>query len=384
MRKYGKLLLVLAVLAAVPSVASADGLLSGLRQQPAAADATSSSQNQQHAEQVKNALKQARIKGRDIRIEVVDGVVQLSGQVTVPGHRSRAAEACQQIPGISHVENKLQYLQAEQQTASSDTAVQQSAVQNSGGQQTLMQRVVQLRGRQQTPAAQPVVQNSSQSQPAAAQSNQQVAEQIGGALYQAGLQGYDIVINYKNGVATLSGPVGNPAQMAAAEAATSRVPGVQRVVNQLQAPQTIAGRPQPQMAPASFARQAAPAGFRQQAPPVPPQAGMPHPQAGPGGPMMQASASSPMAMAGAGHMSHPNLPSHAWPAYAQYPNSAAVSYPTQYSASAFPYIGPFYPYPQVPLGWRDVRLQWDDGFWHLNFNKQPNVWDTLYSFGGNK
>ena len=375
MRKYGKLLLVLAVLAAVPTVANADGLLSGLRQQPAAADATSSSQNQQHAEQVKDALRQARIKGRNIRIEVVDGVVQLTGQVTVPGHRSRAAEACQKISGITRVENKLQYLQAEQQTAA----------QNSGGQQTLMQRFVKLTGRRQTPAAQsaPVppsepqppamVQDSGQPQPAAAPNNQQVAEQIGGALYNAGLQGYDIIINYKNGVATLSGPVSNPAQMAAAEAATSRVPGVRQVVNQLQVPRAAAVQQQQLMAQASFARQAAP--------PVPPQAGMPQPQAGPGGRMMQASASAPMAMAGAGHLSHPHLPSHAWPAYAQYPNSAAVSYPTQYSASAFPYIGPFYPYPQVPLGWRDVRLQWDDGFWHLNFNKQPNVWDTLYSFG---
>ena len=25
-----------------------------------------------------------------------------------------------------------------------------------------------------------------------------------------------------------------------------------------------------------------------------------------------------------------------------------------------PYIGPFYPYPQVPLGWRKVQLEWDD------------------------
>jgi hypothetical protein len=44
-----------------------------------------------------------------------------------------------------------------------------------------------------------------------------------------------------------------------------------------------------------------------------------------------------------------------------------VTYPKQYSASAWPYIGPFYPYPQVPLGWRKVQLEWDDGWWWLNF-----------------
>ena len=63
----------------------------------------------------------------------------------------------------------------------------------------------------------------------------------------------------------------------------------------------------------------------------------------------------------------PNLPGYAWPSYAAHPNFGAVSYPKQYSASAWPYIGPFYSYPQVPLGWRKVSLEWDDGFWHLDF-----------------
>ena len=62
-----------------------------------------------------------------------------------------------------------------------------------------------------------------------------------------------------------------------------------------------------------------------------------------------------------------NLPGYAWPSYAAHPNYGAVSYPKQYSPSAWPYIGPFYPYPQVPLGWRRVALEWDDGFWHLDF-----------------
>jgi len=53
---------------------------------------------------------------------------------------------------------------------------------------------------------------------------------------------------------------------------------------------------------------------------------------------------------------------------ASYPDYAAVSYPQQYSPSAWPYIGPFYPYPQVPLGWRKVALEWDDGWWFLDFS----------------
>lgn len=75
----------------------------------------------------------------------------------------------------------------------------------------------------------------------------------------------------------------------------------------------------------------------------------------------------PSAPAGAPRYDSPNLPNYAWPGYAAYPNYAALSYPQQYSPSAFPYIGPFYPYPQVPLGWRKVSLEWDDGWWFLDF-----------------
>ena len=67
----------------------------------------------------------------------------------------------------------------------------------------------------------------------------------------------------------------------------------------------------------------------------------------------------------------PCMPNYAWPSYASYPNYAAVTYPRQYSANAWPYIGPFYPYPQVPLGWRKVSLQWDDGWWFLDFSDKP-------------
>jgi hypothetical protein len=71
--------------------------------------------------------------------------------------------------------------------------------------------------------------------------------------------------------------------------------------------------------------------------------------------------------AGVPRHDNPNMPGYAWPSYAAHPNYAAVTYPKQYSASAWPYIGPFYPYPQVPLGWRRVSLEWDDGLWYLDF-----------------
>jgi hypothetical protein len=62
------------------------------------------------------------------------------------------------------------------------------------------------------------------------------------------------------------------------------------------------------------------------------------------------------------------MPGYSWPSYASYPNYAALTYPQQYSPTAWPYIGPFYPYPQVPLAWRKVSLEWDDGWWFLDFS----------------
>jgi hypothetical protein len=95
---------------------------------------------------------------------------------------------------------------------------------------------------------------------------------------------------------------------------------------------------------------------------------------GGGGPM-------PMHMPGSGvgiapaRYDHPHMPGYAWPSYAAYPNYAAVTYPKQYSPTAWPYIGPFYPYPQVPLGWRKVTLEWDDGWWFLDFKDRRTMYN---------
>jgi len=97
--------------------------------------------------------------------------------------------------------------------------------------------------------------------------------------------------------------------------------------------------------------------------PMPMGAGMRGPLGGSGGAGM---GGMPVPVRGEG----PNMPNYAWPSYAAYPNYAALQYPTQYSPTAWPYIGPFYPYPQVPLGWRRVSLEWDDGWWWLDFDER--------------
>jgi hypothetical protein len=102
------------------------------------------------------------------------------------------------------------------------------------------------------------------------------------------------------------------------------------------------------------------------------------PVRGPTAPMASNGAPLPMYRAAGGNAGvaparydQPCMPNYAWPSYAAYPNYAALSYPKQYSPTAWPYIGPFYPYPQVPLGWRKVTLEWDDGWWFLDFKDSP-------------
>jgi hypothetical protein len=218
--------------------------------------------------------------------------------------------------------------------------------------------------------------------------------QIGRALEAGGLSGYDIEILFQNGQAVLRGTVGTPQQAAGAGRLAQTVPGVQSVANQLRVGQM------PQQGPGGDPRYAM-AGY-QQGGQMPPQAGRPPyymaaqagtPGApltpgvapgvqGPGGPAPGVgpggATGAPIPATGpvpAGPVyDNPNIPEYAWPTYAQYPNYAAVTYPSQYSASAWPYIGPFYPYPQVPLNWRKVQLEWSDGHWDLKFDSRTDRW----------
>jgi BON domain len=75
----------------------------------------------------------------------------------------------------------------------------------------------------------------------------------------------------------------------------------------------------------------------------------------------------------------PPLPPYAWPTYAPYNNVSRVAYPEAYPYNAFPFIGPFYPFPKVPLGWRKVTLEWEDGHWWLGRLQTPHdYWRTSF------
>ena len=68
----------------------------------------------------------------------------------------------------------------------------------------------------------------------------------------------------------------------------------------------------------------------------------------------------------------PKMPPYAWPTYAPYNNYSRVAYPELYPYNAWPFIGPVYPFPKVPRGWRSVKLEWDDGHWYLGRLSTPH------------
>jgi hypothetical protein len=70
----------------------------------------------------------------------------------------------------------------------------------------------------------------------------------------------------------------------------------------------------------------------------------------------------------------PKMPPYSWPTYAPYNNYSRVAYPEAYPYNAWPFIGPMYPFPKVPLGWRSVKLTWEDGHWWFRQTATGHDW----------
>lgn len=197
---------------------------------------------------------------------------------------------------------------------------------------------------------------------AAPMSNQKLAESVAERMMMSGAaQGADVSINTDSGTVTLTGPCRDAAQKQAILNEVRVVPGVKLVRDGMTVGSASSG-----------VMQAQATGTPQALPPVGPIAAMPT-AAYPPGP--NGMAPEPMAM-GHGHGPAagfaPPLPPHAWPTYAPYNNVSRVGYPTAYPYNAFPFIGPFYPFPKVPLGWRSVQLTWEDGHWWYGRTSAPH------------
>jgi hypothetical protein len=202
---------------------------------------------------------------------------------------------------------------------------------------------------------------------------QKLAECIASHLEQAGtLKNYRVDVAVRAGVVELTGVVSDQTQRDEVLRLVQGVPGVSRVsdrltvtdplipVTRLQAEKTAPDsnakprlpEPQPLAPPVNTT------------PPLMPPADVPLP-----GSNQSANGIIPeprpiwSAHPGYAAVNAPRMPPYAWPTYAPYINYSRVAYPLAYPYKSWPFIGPIYPYPKVPLGWRSVKLEWDDGYW---------------------
>jgi hypothetical protein len=370
--------------------------------------------------QIINRLKQqqaaGRLEGFDIGLKVEAGVVYVKGRVVSPAQEKLVLETAARTPGVAKVLKNIQI--GEAAPAASQTAVQQPegvarGFSGSGGSTAGAGAISQP----ESVAGQTSRRATPQQDPMALRPGAPSPIRIESAPAYPATSNAQLVLNPHAGAPA---PQVRVSPEAEAAATPLRQSGAQEDGNVLRASasqpqqQTAAGQPQrqvatqqPQTAAASQGLQ--PAAQPQLAPVNPyyqhpyaayyaamaqtPRAFAPAQQAsaetaasagaagaaaGPYGPAGFAPPIHPVsggAFSGGGvRYDHPQLPPYAWPSYASHPNYAAVTYPKQYSPTVWPYIGPFYPYPQVPLGWRKVCLEWDDGWWQLDFKDQSRPW----------
>ncbi len=325
-------------------------------------------------QRVVQALQQQKTQGVledfSIDLQVENGVVWLKGEVASQNQRDLVLGTVSKLEGVNQVVNDLRLPQVAQETKETPSAYDSFT----NGVKQEFDKVtgfLGLAGEEKPtavakpPVAKPVPSASVRSQGRAtarvmqarpdmpAVDDNAIAQAIGRALTvkkDAGeLRAFNVNLSVSGGTVWMKGYAANEAQRASILASAQNIDGVVQVVNDIavQAPAVIQVASAPQRAGMAQPQQVRPVAAVQ----------------GPS-PAMMMQSSQGMAQA---RYEQPNMPNYAWPTYAAYPNYAQINYPRQYSPSAWPYIGPFYPYPQVPLGWRKVTLEWDDGWWFLDF-----------------
>lgn len=236
----------------------------------------------------------------------------------------------------------------------------------------------------------------------AASPNQQLADTIGQHLRQSGqLRGYSVDVTVLGTTVELDGTVSSQPQREEVVRIVQGVPGVEKVRDRLRAAdaltqvQAVAPGIPGSLPPATAAeppRAAQPAGPGVTPTPLPPPisggsnlppvaTGPAQPGAGPAAgpgprepvPIFEA----PGAAQGYNTLNPPRMPPYSWPTYAPYNNYSRVAYPEAYPGNAWPFIGPVHPFPKVPLGWRSVKLTWDDGYWWFSRTATKHDWWRL-------
>jgi hypothetical protein len=194
--------------------------------------------------------------------------------------------------------------------------------------------------------------------------NQQLANTIALQLKESGhLRNYRVELACRDGVVEVCGNVTDQTQSDEALRLVQGVPGVERVINRLAVTQGNVIRVQAE-------KPATP-------PPLPV---LPEPPDSVGKKKEPGTEPLPMTAAPSASqfdLNPPRMPPYAWPTYAPYPNFSRVAYPEAYPYNAFPFIGPLYPFPKVPLGWRSVKLEFEDGYWWFSKTASKHDWWRL-------
>ena len=333
----------------------------------AAAPMTAFGGDREIADAIITTLKQQQssgsLKGFDINLSVEEGVVSIDGAVANAAQLEAVLRAASMTEGVVRVENNVK---VERSRAVRDAAPLKG--------ESMESDVIPASANDGAPALLAVGNNEELVvNPADAKITSEALSRLGRYQKSGELRNFDIDVSTIDKEVWVKGQVASQEQKDLVLGTVQRVPGVLRVYDEVNvggqavrpvsntytstSSMPVAGGGTPRaFAPSNLVN----GSLGQVASPVPaasgyaPQAPVPM-QGGPsyGG--------------GVPRYDQPNMPNYAWPSYAAYPNYSAVTYPKQYSASAWPYIGPFYPYPQVPLGWRKVALEWDDGLWYLDF-----------------
>jgi len=352
-------------------------------------------QDQRIGEILMQKLQQAKqkggLRGFGIGVHVSRGTVRLGGRVSSPEQQELALDVARRIPGVRLVVNELKVVETPMFEASSP---QREAIARELGQRLQAEDArgkldgcdfnvkvsggdVWLSGKVASNDQEKLAVETAEKTPGV----ERVMSALTVAGSEASLASAEVPTNASIDASpaaaastSLRPTIGHPARITMSPAGSpvriasvGALPQVAPVVAQLNYP-----APQARMVNLAAANQTPrPLGLAQMAA-FAPAAALAAPLAAIG----QAAGGMPSHLPGPGHAvvparyDHPNLPGYAWPSYSAHPNYAGVTYPKQYSPTAWPYIGPFYPYPQVPLGWRRVVLKWDDGWWQLNFKSK--------------
>ena len=333
-----------------------------------------------------------------IDLEIDHGVVWLKGHVSSPKHRELVLSIAKSIDGVEEVidDITIRKPKAEKPQESKKPAFLKALTKKATPvlpKATQVRPVSEVAAAETTaPAVLPVAPADHQVAPAAPSrapeatqhlhdhhatparpSDAEIAQAVIARLRQqqqsGALRNFTLDVTVDAGSVWIKGNVASPEQQRLVLEVARRVYGVTQVVNDITVQQVaVAAQPianyESRLKPARM--QDAAAAPQAPARPATPQAPVAFAPAS-GAQPVPMNAASGIARA---RYDHPTMPAYAWPSYAAYPNYGAVTYPKQYSPAAWPYIGPFYPYPQVPLGWRKVTLQWDDGWWFLDFKSK--------------